>query len=242
MNTTKRLNHILRRRHEGAALSTIGVELGITGEAVRQFLVTHNKDSLTETAATARASTPDADALAARRKAVRNWHKKTPGAPFADLPEGISEEFARSVLGVSLTAMHTGGHRNNARVADEDIFEALRSYAPADGGPLTVRNYESVRGPADLSAVRITQRFNGWNRALAAAGLPFRKQGRRNDHTPDDVFLRPLRAYLLANPARPTAQGYREQVGTPSIATLSQRFGSWSKARAAALALSDDAK
>lgn len=129
---------------------------------------------------------------------------------------------------------HVGGH--GVRWSDDEIFAAMRSVAR--NGVLTASAYEAARAQRRRGSMpsvpTIKARFGRWALAVEAAGLrsPVGGYGERSDRTPLTGLLLAIgecvAALSLDRP--PTVREYQswaQEVGAPSVSTITHRFGGW---------------
>lgn len=134
------------------------------------------------------------------------------------------------------------GRGRATEFTDDEVHAALRRAAAAVGEPLSVARYDAAAdvhgGP---SSARVVQRAGSWNAACTAAGLAVRA-GRApgSGGFSRDTVLAAVVRYLADPAATGSYADYqawaRRTAGAPSGQTLRNQVGTWSDAKAAALA------
>ena len=176
---------------------------------------------------------------------VRAWVLANPGTTraVAAAALGCSAERVSAALGSDAKRLLTDVRSRAVEFTDADVAAALRRAAAELGEPLSAERYDAALdvhgGP---TSTRVIQRAGSWNAACAAAGLAVRSGRARYARTWDrDSVLASVVDYL-ADPS--TTGSYvdyqrwaRATPGAPSGQTLRNWVGTWSTAKAAALAL-----
>lgn len=156
---------------------------------------------------------------------------------------GLTPEQVGVLLGADAGRLLTETRVRKQEFTEADIVAVLRQVAGALGSPLSADRYDTVcdefGGP---SSARIIQRFGSWNAACEAAGLATNR-GRSNyarGWTRERV-LHVVADYLAAESSTGSYAGYaawaRQTPGAPSAQTMRNYLGTWSTAKAEALAV-----
>lgn len=126
-----------------------------------------------------------------------------------------------------------------SRYSDDDVLQALRAAAAAQGEPLSVDRYDAHQARAGgPTSARIIQRHGTWNAACAAAALRVNasRAGSRRRWTPNAVAAH-VAAYLREEGSGSYA-GYADWAkrteGAPSAQTVRNTFSGWAAAKDAA--------
>lgn len=122
--------------------------------------------------------------------------------------------------------------------SDERLAADLAAAAAELGEPLTAAAYDAwQRRHVAASPALLVRRFGSWNAACARAGVVTNKTRSTTRRWSDDDVVAMVRAYLDEAGPGGTFAGYdawaRQQEGTPSGATIRQRF-SWAEVKARA--------
>ena len=175
---------------------------------------------------------------------VRSWVLAHPGTTrtAAAAALGCSAERVSAALGADSRRLLTDARARTVEFTDDDVSAALRRAADVLGEPLSAERYDSALsvhgGP---SSTRVIQRAGSWNAACAAAGLTVRSGRARYTRTWDrDSVLDSVVDYLRDPSTTGSYVDYqrwaRATPGAPSGQTLRNWVGTWSTAKAAALA------
>lgn len=106
----------------------------------------------------------------------------------------------------------------------EQVIHILKDFAQKSNGELTKRNYQKLG--YFPSYPTIVSLFGSWKTALKEAGL---KPVELQKYT-DEEILKTIQDFYIENPENPSREQYKRSGRKPSIATIEDRFGSWSEA------------
>jgi hypothetical protein len=112
---------------------------------------------------------------------------------------------------------------------NEDLLDALRSFAAEHDGRPPIAPEADDRETDLPTAATFARRFGSWNAAIAAAGFDPRFRRRSDEELLDD-----LREFADETGAHPTVAAVRAHPDMAKPPTYRARFGSWTEALGAA--------
>jgi hypothetical protein len=221
---------------EEITLDEAGQRVPFTGEAMRRTLEKHTGLS-TRNLAEHRSELREARRLAAGRPIVLRLAEAQASLTVAELANasGLTSDEVAGMLGEVESLRR--GRRNTWTVGVEDasVLREMRRVSLLPGGsPLSAPFFDKHRGPGIPGSVRITQRFNTWNSACAAAAVPARQREREYSRrwTEKDL-LQWVRRYLDETGRAATYSGFtlwlrrHSDEGAPSAQTIRNNLGKW---------------
>lgn len=239
----RRAEIMCQMRAEGRSLQSIAEEFALTRERVRQIIRDAGGPGRQDASA-ARAAKAEHERLNLREQALRLCRER-PGSTADDVASalGVTAAEVRAALGDDARRVLISTHRPGVTFEDADILQHLRRAAALAGEPLTVRMYEEVRARVGgASSPLVLQRFGTWREACAHAGVkhgqPLRAHYERR--WTRDQLVDAVADYLCCDGARGSFADYerwaRGVEGAPSGQTIRTQLGTWSRAKAEALA------
>jgi predicted transcriptional regulator len=231
-------------RADGYSLREIGEAFGVTRERARQIIREADGPDSAEAASARR------ERLGREREELRSralaLASAEPGRTVEETAEllGVTQRALRAALGDDARRYFLNRQRGTRVFSDAVILAHLREAARLVGEPLTVRAYEQVRSTfGGASAPLVLQRFGTWHKACVGAGVQHGQAVRRHYQRrwSLDEMLQAVAAYLTRDGARGSFADYerwaRANDAAPSGQTIRTQFGTWSRAKAEALAL-----
>lgn len=244
-----REQRMIEMRLEGATLSAIGDEYGLSRERVRQIIRAEGGPSPKDVRARVAArSLAREEEFRSEVEAALHELLATQGAqsvPEAAIATGLSEATVLRFW------PEDAGHlrirpagRASQTWTDEQILEAIRSAAIYEY-PLTSSAYSELVRCGEVkgaSLPRVNQRFGGWIAACELAGVEPGHTSRPayESRWTDAELLAYVREYLV-DPSWPSSAHrfdvWRRQVApdAPSFQTVRNRVGTWENAKRLAL-------
>lgn len=147
---------------------------------------------------------------------------------FGDNPETASVTTVRRYFGSYNQAVREAGYEPNPPeqkgLADEDVLEQIKNESE-DGVAPTSKEFRSKSDTVSIDTV--IDRFGSWNAAVEAAGVERNTRG--VDEIPRHEIMDHIER-LWVDDTPPTADDFRSDEKTPSVATVQRRFGSWNEA------------
>jgi DNA-binding transcriptional MerR regulator len=220
-----RVHQMCQMRAAGHSLREIGAEFDVTRERARQIILdAGGPDSADAAKARQERAARQREALRARAMAAA---AAEPGLTVDEAAEllGVSEYALRAALGPDARRYFLNRQRSAPVFSEGVILAHLREAARLVGEPLTVRGYEGIRTT-----------FGG---AGVAHGQPVRREYQRRWSLKQ--MAEAVATYLTQDGARGSFADYerwaRRTEGVPSGQTIRTQFGTWSHAKAEALAL-----
>lgn len=233
---------IKEKREHGWSLRKLGSEFGVSGERIRQILVSigYSDDGHQERQRAAR-----------RAEAVEKARDRMmEGESLTDLRGEVRKEAEDSLTDDQwLFAELTYRMRSTRRTQSPEELKAAQDQAVAfmksaskelGTTKLTMGGYRKIRTstPGMFSEQWISRLFGSWNAALAAAGLEvIPRTDRKYARISDEEMRAAVRRFVLdwALPSRSvmTLNNYRlwaTENGEPAAETVLLRFGSWTRA------------
>lgn len=252
LNMADREDTILRLRARGFTLAEVGEFYGLTRERVRQIEAKADPDG-TKVRALVRERTEEfAGEVADTILATASENPEMALHPLTVLirsriPRGIwiGENEVREVLGPEAmrrrhAAMWSTRPEKARTWSDEDIHAAMREVYEATGkGYLSVNAYRRAEIAEPLkrpSSAMILQRYEFWNAACEAAGIPAGKPLVNRVYVrrwTADVCVEAVAEFLRTTDGSPSAANYDEwsrgNEDAPSMATVRNRVGRWNE-------------
>lgn len=240
---------MIAMRKQGATLSVIGREFGVSRERVRQIIQASGGPSPAEmrTAALARAATQEGELRVQVETSLRRILESSGALSGEEAANslGIDEAQVLKFWPADMAHLRIRPASGTARTwTDEQILDCVRAAAVYEF-PLTAKAYAElvrvgeVRGP---SLPRVNQRFGSWAAACELAGVEPGQTLRAvyESRWTDAELLAFIRDYLVdadwPNSAKKFDEWRREvSPDAPSFQTIRNRLGTWSNAKRLAL-------
>lgn len=223
---------------EDLTLDEAGARAGFKARRERMRQILHKHTGLSpRDLKDYRAEMREARRLVLGRREVHRLATDLPDATAAELAErsGLTTREVEQALGWDEALRRRPRNTWSVSIDDETVLAELRRVSELPGGsPLSGPFYDEHRRPEAVGSVRITQRFQTWTAACAAAGVTSRTRDREYSRQwSNDDLLEWARMYIEEVGAAATYKDFgkwlreRRDEGAPSAQTLRNYVGSW---------------